>query len=587
MRRILRSITNNAFTGVAWLSILLMTGALVIILGPMLLKGTEAVFFDSTIEFRKMRANEDIFHLVSIDQEDLQAEIEETEKARSELYAILDQFARGLDTTWKVQRSEMILRQLKDQLENRLGQGEHNISQDRHDEIERAGKRIDRYIRKALEAEDKETARAYLDRALRYEEDPVLEGTAAQEFFPLAHEYKEIIDDPNVDLSLRSRTTSSFEPRVMDASFYLGRSGDVPRKQVKQISYAEGIRLLRAKLGELFGPRPGRPARAENMRYRYGATRMDMARKAREELLTMSVQVDTGAKLLQERQVDRSKLFDGKLDAFFEMVRDDEQFARMLAPQGEFYWQYFVDRSVPGHRFGGVGPEIVGTMLLTILAMLFAVPVGIITAAYLVEVASDNVFVKVIRMCINTLAGVPSIVFGLFGLALFVLVVQPALGIKSEPTIFAGGLTLAVMILPIVIRASEEAIRSVPQSYKEASLALGAGGLRTFLTVTLPAALPGVLTGTILSMSRAAGETAPILFTAAVAYTGGIPESIFEGGTMALSYSAYDVAVGDRTAMDTPHNQYGIIMTLIMLVLLLNIAAIVLRSRVARKLRGQ
>ncbi len=255
-----------------------------------------------------------------------------------------------------------------------------------------------------------------------------------------------------------------------------------------------------------------------------------------------------------------------------------------LRPRFTVYWQYFLDDSTPGHYFGGIGPEIIGTLLLTFFSVLFAVPLGIVSAAYLVECAGDNLLVKIIRTCINTLAGVPSIVFGLFGLAFFVLYLFPRVGLDSKACILSASLTLALLILPVIIRASEEAIRAVPQTYKEASLALGAGRFRTFLTVILPAAMPGILTGVILSLSRAAGETAPILFAGAVAL-GPVPRSILDP-TRALSYGSYDIAVGDRLAMLVPHNQYGMIMALIALVLLLNIAAILLRIRMSRKLRG-
>jgi phosphate transport system permease protein len=208
----------------------------------------------------------------------------------------------------------------------------------------------------------------------------------------------------------------------------------------------------------------------------------------------------------------------------------------------------------------------------------------VISAAFLVECASDNLLVRSIRTCINTLAGVPSIVFGLFGLAFFVLWLQPALGLANKSTILAGSLTLGVLVLPVVIRASEEAIRAVPVSYKEASLSLGASEFRTFVTVTLPSALPGIMTGLILSMSRAAGETAPLLFTAAVA-VGPSPKSLVEP-TRTLSYGTHDIATGDVIGALVPHNQYGMVMTLILLVLALNIGAIVIRSRVSRKLRG-
>ena len=254
-----------------------------------------------------------------------------------------------------------------------------------------------------------------------------------------------------------------------------------------------------------------------------------------------------------------------------------------MKPRSTFYWQYFIDDSTPGHYFGGVGPEVLGTLLLTILSMCFAVPLGVISAAYLVEYAGDNWVIKVIRVCINTLAGVPSIVYGLFGLAFFVEYVT-----GGQRCIMSASMTLALLVLPVIIRASEEAIRSVPRTYREAAMGLGAGKFRTFATVTLPAAGPGILTGIILSLSRAAGETAPILFAGAVAL-GPIPD--FTGKwwfqpTRALSYGCHDITVGDKLAMMVPHNQFGMVMTLILLVLCLNVIAIVIRSKMSKKLRG-
>jgi phosphate transport system permease protein len=256
----------------------------------------------------------------------------------------------------------------------------------------------------------------------------------------------------------------------------------------------------------------------------------------------------------------------------------------MLLPHPTVYWQYLIDDSTPGHFFGGIGPEIIGTFILTTLAMLFAFPLGVISSAYLVEFGGQTLAIRIIRICINTLAGVPSIVFGLFGLAFFVLYLFPKFGMQSKPCVLAASLTLAILILPVIIRASEEAIRSVPQTYKEASLALGASNFKTFVSVTFPAALPGILTGVILSLSRAAGETAPILFTGAVAL-GPIPHSLFEP-TRALSYGSYDIAVGDRLATLVPHQQFGMVTMLILLVLGLNICAIMIRWKVAKRYRG-
>jgi phosphate transport system permease protein len=255
----------------------------------------------------------------------------------------------------------------------------------------------------------------------------------------------------------------------------------------------------------------------------------------------------------------------------------------MMNPRWTFYWGYFIDPAMPGHFLGGVGAELLGTLLVTLCAIVIALPIGVATAAYLVEAAKDNWATTTVRLSLNTLAGVPSIVFGLFGLA---IIVQYVTG--GKPCIMAGSLTLALLVLPVVIRASEEAIRAVPNTFREASLGLGASRARCFFTVTLPAAMPGVLTGTILAMSRAAGETAPLLFTCAVA-TGSLSFSsnILMQPTPILSYSAYDIAVGDRLAEMVPYNQYGLIATLILVVLILNLTAIFIRARISGKLRGQ
>jgi phosphate transport system permease protein len=317
---------------------------------------------------------------------------------------------------------------------------------------------------------------------------------------------------------------------------------------------------------------------------RYGATRLDLAKELLDKILWKQqwVQKNSGQPLVQVK-TSRAKDFAGtELENIFPYL--EENFDEIINPRFTFYWQYFIDDSTSGHYFGGVGPEILGTLILTALSMLFVFPLGVISAAYLVECASDNLAVRIIRMCINTLAGVPSIVFGLFGMAFFVLFLFPLFGAPSQKCILAASLTLAVLTLPVMIRASEEAIKSVPQAYKEASLGLGASRFRTFVKVTLPAALPGILTGVILSLSRVAGETAPILFTGAVAF-GPIPKSIFDA-TRTLSYGSHDLATGDKIAMLVPHKQYGMVVVLILLVICLNAVAIYLRAKVFRKLKG-
>ena len=188
-----------------------------------------------------------------------------------------------------------------------------------------------------------------------------------------------------------------------------------------------------------------------------------------------------------------------------------------------------------------------------------------------------------IRICISTLAGVPSIVFGLFGLAFFL----NTIGVSESKSVLAGALTLALLILPTIIRSSEEAIKAVPNSYKEAALGLGAGRWHTIMTIILPAALPGILTGMVISMGRAAGETAPIIFTAAVSI--GAPIALMETLTQptpALPWNIYNLCTEHEAVDEIRHVQFGMVFTLIAIVLLLNLIAIIMRARISKKLRG-
>jgi len=225
---------------------------------------------------------------------------------------------------------------------------------------------------------------------------------------------------------------------------------------------------------------------------------------------------------------------------------------------------------------GGILPCIVGTVCLSLGAIAVALPIGVASAIYLNEYAKPGKLIRIIRLGINNLAGVPSIVFGLFGLAFFVVWLQ--FGVS----ILAGALTLGAMSLPVIIGSSEEALRAVPDTYREASLGLGATKWQTIYRVVLPAALPGILTGSILGIGRAAGETAPIMFTAAVFFTPSLPKSIFDE-IMALPYHVYVLATAGTEIEKTRHLQYGTALVLIVLVLGLNLVAILYRARLRRK----
>jgi phosphate transport system permease protein len=239
-------------------------------------------------------------------------------------------------------------------------------------------------------------------------------------------------------------------------------------------------------------------------------------------------------------------------------------------------WTFLTQPPIDSMTKGGILPCIVGTLCLSVGAILVALPIGVASAIYLNEYARPGRVVRIIRLGINNLAGVPSVVFGLFGLAFFVVY------LKMGVSIAAGALTLGALTLPVIIGSTEEALRAVPDTYREASLGLGATKWQTIYRVVLPTALPGILTGTILGISRAAGETAPIMFTAAVFYTPSLPTSIFDE-IMALPYHIYVLATAGTEIEATRPLQYGTALVLIVLVLGLNLIAIVYRSRLRRK----
>jgi phosphate transport system permease protein len=227
-----------------------------------------------------------------------------------------------------------------------------------------------------------------------------------------------------------------------------------------------------------------------------------------------------------------------------------------------------------GMRSGGILPAIVGTVLLTLGTALFAVPIGVLAAIYLAEYAPDNRWTRAIRVAIINLAGVPSVVYGLFGLGIFVLFLQ------FGTSIIAGALTLAIMTVPVIISTTEEALRAVPNSFRVVSISLGGTKWQTIRRVVLPQAQPGIVTGIILGLERAAGETAPILFTAAAFFLPQLPCSIFDS-TMALPYHLF--VISTQVPGMPVEIQYGTALVLLIFVLMMNIFATVIRSRARAK----
>lgn len=198
-------------------------------------------------------------------------------------------------------------------------------------------------------------------------------------------------------------------------------------------------------------------------------------------------------------------------------------------------WEFLSEMPTDGMRAGGIFPAIVGTLCLTLGTIIVAVPFGILTGVYLVEYAKDNFLTRIINLTIINLAGIPSIIYGLFGMALFVIF------LGFDVSILSGSLTLGIMCLPVIITATRESLLAIPNHLREASLALGATKWETITKVILPAAMPGILTGVILSISRAAGETAPIMFTAVAFYLPFLPISYWDQ-VMALPYHLYVIS---------------------------------------------
>ncbi len=245
---------------------------------------------------------------------------------------------------------------------------------------------------------------------------------------------------------------------------------------------------------------------------------------------------------------------------------------------GVIDWKFLTTAPTEGMTSGGIFPAIVGTLCLMIGSMIFAFPIGVMSGIYMNEYAGNGWLVRFIRVMTNNLSSIPSIVFGLFGMALFV----NTLGFGDS--IIAGSFTLGLLVLPLIIRTTEEALKAIPDSYRTGSLALGASKLQTIRRVVLPMAFPNIITGLILSIGRVSGETAPILFTVAAYFLPKLPHSIFDQ-VMALPYHLYVIATSGTDIEASRPIAYGTALVLIAIVLLMNILAGVLRRYFGKKVK--
>jgi phosphate transport system permease protein len=246
---------------------------------------------------------------------------------------------------------------------------------------------------------------------------------------------------------------------------------------------------------------------------------------------------------------------------------------------GALTWEFLTERPRKGMTAGGIFPAIAGTTLVSLLTVVFALPLGVGAAIYLNEYAADNRSTRLIRLAIRNLSGVPSVVYGLFGVVLFVNL------LKLGTSLLSAGLTLGLLTLPWIITASEEALRAVPRAYRDGALALGATPWQAIRTAVLPPAVPGILTGAILGLSRAAGETAPILFTGVAFFLPFVPKS-FSDQFMALPYHLYILSTQHHSIEKVRPLAYGTALVLVGLVFVLNLGAFAVRYRMRKKLES-
>ncbi len=242
---------------------------------------------------------------------------------------------------------------------------------------------------------------------------------------------------------------------------------------------------------------------------------------------------------------------------------------------GAINWEFLSQAPRRGMTEGGIFPAIIGTFLVTIVTSVLAVPLGMFAAIYLNEYAKQTRLTRIIRLSIRNLSGVPSIVYGLFGVILFVNI------LKFGTSILSAGLTLGLLTLPWTITASEEALKTIPNSYREGALALGATKWQAIRTNVLPYAMPGMLTGTVLGLARAAGETAPIMFTGAAFYLPFLPQSLSDQ-FMALPYHLYVMATQHHSIAQVRPIAYGTALVLLLLILMMNLSVVIIRYRMRR-----
>ena len=567
MKTSTRKILDKSFSALALSSMAIMCAAAVAFLAPIIINGSGAVWFKATVEhFKFLR---EVLDRGSA--QELAAMTEKSDAAREKLYSLMRAYESPADFK-KISGA---------------------IASARRAAFAEAAKKSAEFVKILDENKGAASARVInkFGEGIFADYSGLVSGAAKRSSSPAMAEFlageKEALQDGAravLEDFAKIRKLSVLEKgrvrRELPAAALenLGAASEkVSEDNAAYAAFKEGV-------WELLGPMTQADKEAAKMmRRKFGQTRMDVARKVLgESVLRIRVNSTDSSGRQTSESVLVAERFKGTPLA--EMAKcAEENFTAMMQPRNTFYWGFLFDSPYDSNIFGGIFPMILGTFYLTVGAMIFAAPLGIVAAIYFSEYAKNGRVVNFLRMCVGTLAGVPSIVFGLFGLAFLINTVK----VSESKSVLAGSITLALLILPTIIRSCEEALKTVPNSYREAALGLGAGKWRAICTVILPAALPGMLTGIIISMGRAAGETAPIIFTAATSTGAAIAlADVFTEATPALPWNIYNICSEHEMADKIEHVQYGMVLTLIAIVLLLNSVAIVLRDRLQKKLRG-
>ena len=566
MKTAYRKILDKSFTYVAYASLAVIALAILTFLAPIVYRGVGAVIFNATVEHEKFL----IENLGRSPTKSDEERIKLSNEARVPLYEMMGKYESPSDTAFDAKINtafDAAFESMKKHSQELLSSLELKGAE--------RGKRIAQ-ISEKIWAD-------YIGEIDKASSDAKKDGTSFALIKVLKGQDERLADAVRREVAyLNSIKKLNFMQKSLirrNASAGIKKHIDAVVSELDEQNAA--YKTFKEGIVKLLGQPDIKSKDAVNLlRQKYGQTRMDMARSALEDsVLTISVKAKDSGGAEYIKRVKTAEFFKGtKVGEMAEYI--EENFDAMLQPHMTAYWGFFFDEPFDSNIFGGIWPMILGTFYLTLGSMIIAAPLGIAASIYFSEYSKGGKSVELLRICVGTLAGVPSIVFGLFGLAFLINTVK----ISEGKSVLAGCITLALLILPTIIRSCEESLKAVPNSYREAALSLGANKWKAIRTVILPAALPSMLTGIIISMGRAAGETAPIIFTAATSTGAALAISeIFTQPTPALPWNIYNICSEHEMAERVSHVQYGMVLTLIGIVLLLNAIAIVIRARLQNR----